>query len=138
MNLLALGIGSGIFFILGCFHGILALRDVFKPRTFTPTDDSVREAMTGVPIAINPKTDMWRAWLGFNLSHALGLLVFGGGLLSIAIFNPDLFAANLSLQVVAIVISTIYFVLSIRFWFSGPVIGSGISTACLIIASILS
>ena len=138
MNQLALGIGSGIFLMLGCFHGILALRDVSKPRTFTPIDDSVREAMTHVPLALHPKTNLWRAWLGFNLSHSLGLVVFGGGLMSIAIFNPDLFVGNLALQVVANIISAIYFVLSIKFWFSAPAIGSGISTACLLIASILS
>ena len=74
MNLIVLGIGSGIYLLLGAFHGLLAFRDVFTPRTFTPVDDTVRKAMLKKPIALHPKTDLWKAWLGFNLSHSLGKL----------------------------------------------------------------
>lgn len=136
MTQLFLGIGSAIFLILGAFHGILALRDVFTPRTFTPVDDSVQEAMIGVPIALHPKTDLWKAWLGFNLSHSLGLVVFGGALLSVAMFNPETYTSSAEVQFAAIAISAIYFILSIKFWFIAPVVGSGIATVCFIVAAV--
>jgi hypothetical protein len=54
--------GAGIFLLFGCAHGILALRDLWLPRTFTPTDDSVRHAMQDSRVAINPHTNVWDAW----------------------------------------------------------------------------
>ena len=138
MNQIFLAIGSGLFLVLGLFHGIMALRDVFKPRTFTPVDDSVRKAMTNVPIALHPKTDLWKAWLGFNLSHSLGLIVFGSSTLFIALFSLQLFTQSILLQVVIILVSTIYLILSLKFWFSKPAIASSIAIVCFILSVLLS
>ena len=138
MKQLALIIGAVIYLVLGSLHGGLALRDVGQPRTFTPTDDSVRKAMEGVPIALHPSTDLWKAWLGFNLSHSLGLVVFGGGLLAVTVLDLELFTNSVALQVIAIGMSGVYLTLSVKFWFSGPIIGSGLATLCLIGASLFS
>jgi hypothetical protein len=68
---------------------------------------------------------MWDAWLGFNLSHSLGAVVFG--ILCItASSKPSV--ASLA------VVSLIYLVLAIRFWFYVPAIGIAIATACLLLA----
>jgi hypothetical protein len=76
--------GTAIFLVLGTLHGLLALRDLTHPRAFTPTDDRVRRAMQAGQLALNPRANIWRAWLGFNLSHSLGLVVFGGSFLVLA------------------------------------------------------
>jgi hypothetical protein len=50
-------IGGTIFLVLGTLHGVLTLRDVAKPRAFTPTD-AVRIAMQGVRLAFNPGANL--------------------------------------------------------------------------------
>lgn len=131
-------IGSGVFLILGIGHGVLITRDLWKPRAFTPTDDAVREAMAGVSIVLSAQANQWKAWQGFNLSHSLGLMVFGGGLLWMAIVEPDLFFSNWLFQVVVIVIALLYFIFSKVFWFWGPLVASGAGSVCFILAALLS
>jgi hypothetical protein len=42
MAQILLTIASAIFLVLGTLHGVLTLRDVAKPRAFTPPDNAVR------------------------------------------------------------------------------------------------
>src|SRR5690348_4177631 len=105
MAQLLLAIGGTIVLVLGTLHGVLTLRDVTKPRAFTPTDDAVRIAMQGARLAFNPRINLWQAWLGFNLSHSLGIVLFGGGLLFLALFHFSVFAASHLLQGAAVVVA---------------------------------
>lgn len=127
-------IGSSIFLLLGVLHGALALQDIQNPRTFTPLDDSLRQAMQESSIAIHPQANLWKAWLGFNLSHSLGLILFGSVFLFISLFYFPIFAQTLIVKSCSLIFATIYFVLSIQFWFSKPAIGSGIALACFVAA----
>jgi hypothetical protein len=130
--------GAFIFLLLGIFHGVWTLQDLRDPRTFTPPDDALRLAMQNSVIAIHPQTNLWKAWLGFNLSHSLGLVVFGGTFVAVGLFHFSAFAQILWLQGCAILISTAYWIMSIKFWFSKPVLASGLGLACFVIASGLS
>ena len=68
-------VGASIFLLLGTLHGVLTLIDVIgPPRYFTPRDAALRQAMQDSTLAIHPATNLWRAWLGFNLSHSLGVM----------------------------------------------------------------
>lgn len=133
-----LSIGGTIFLAIGTLHGLLALRDLATPRAFTPTDDSVRTAMQGARLAFNPRVNLWQAWLGFNLSHSLGVVLFGGALLLLAWLRFPVFAASHLLQGVSVVVAATYLVLSLRFWFWGPALGSGLSLLCILAAVVLS
>jgi hypothetical protein len=128
-------IGASIFLILGIFHGVLTLQDLGSPRTFTPPAKSLRLAMQNSSIAIHPQTNLWQAWLGFNLSHSLGLIMFGGIFVAIGFFNFSVFAQILWLPSCAIFISTAYLIMSIKFWFSKPVIASTMGLTCFIISA---
>jgi hypothetical protein len=130
--------GASIFLILGILHGVLTLQDLSNPRTFTPPDEALRLSMQNSSIAIDPQTNLWRAWLGFNLSHSLGLMMFGSTFIAIGLFNFSTFTQVLWLQVCATLISGAYLIMSIKFWFSKPVIGAGIGLSCFVIASGLS
>ncbi len=129
-----LALAGAIFLVLGTLHGVLTLRDVARPRAFTPTDDRVRVAMQGARLAFNPRANLWEAWLGFNLSHSLGVVLFGGGVLVLAWFAFPVFAASHLLQGAIAVVATAYLVLSLRFWFWGPAVGSGVSLLCILVA----
>jgi hypothetical protein len=130
-------VGAGIFLLLGMVHAILTLRDLSNPSTFTPTDATVRTAQAS-RLAIAPSTNLWRASLGFNLSHSLGILLFGGELFGIGLFEFTLFAHSPLIQSVAILVSAVYFVLSVCFWFSRPAISSAAAFLCFLFAIVLS
>jgi hypothetical protein len=80
-------------------------------------------------------TDMWRAWIGFNFSHSLGVLLFA----ALAIWAgarirmlPGGIVAALTL------IGCVYLVLALRYWFRVPAIGIAIGTGCFALAWALS
>jgi hypothetical protein len=82
MTRLLLASGGAVFALLGVAH---ALRDISTPRTFTPPDAQLRAAMQSSPVAIHPESNLRRARIGFEHSHALGVAVFGATLTTIAI-----------------------------------------------------
>jgi len=131
-------VGSSISALLGAIHGVLTLMDLGNPRSFTPVDATLRIAMQRSSIALHPRINLWQAWLGFNLSHSLGLLMFGGAFLYIGIRHSSLFSQSVPLQGCAILISAAYLVMSLQFWYSRPAIGWGIATACFVLAAALS
>jgi hypothetical protein len=133
-------VGAGIYLLLGMVHAILTLRDLSNPRTFTPTDASVRTAMQASRLAIAPRanTNLWKAWLGFNPSHSLGILLFGGELFGIGLFQFALFANSPLIQSVVILVSATYFILSVCFWFSRPTISAAAAFLCFLFATVLS
>jgi hypothetical protein len=128
-------VSVSIFFCLGILHGVLTLLDLIVPRTFTPPDQQLQQAMERSSIAINPQTNLWRAWLGFNLSHSLGLVIFGGAGITIGLLDFSIYARSILLQSCFLSIAIIYLILSIKFWFISPAIGSGIALAGLSIVS---
>ena len=127
-------IGGSIFALMGGGHALLTLLDVFRPTHFTPEDDSVRLAMrsTGVRFT-RSRANMWDAWLGFNISHGLGVFLFGAAVVWIGL-NPAAVEAARSVLFIPVVIGLIYFALSIRFWFYAPAVGSAFATACFLAA----
>ena len=128
-------IAASPFLLMGAGHGILTLRDLKHPRAFTPRDPALRQAMQQSSIGLHPTINLWRAWLGFNLTHSLGLVLFGSAFLHVGIFEPTAFASSLLVQAVAVLVSAIYLVLSLAFFFSKPVISSTIGLVCFLVAS---
>lgn len=128
-------IAASVFTLLGAGHGILTLRDLKHPRTFTPQDPALRLAMQQSSLVFHPTINLWKAWMGFNLTHSLGLVLFGGAFLHVGIYEPNAFGSSLLLQAIAILVSATYLVLSLRFFFFKPVIGTSIGLACFVIAT---
>ncbi len=129
--------GAFIFFVLGAYHGALTFRDLWTPRAFTPTNVNVRLAMQASRLALSPSINLWKAWLGFNFSHSLGLLVFGGGLVVMAWGHFPYLAGNRPLQVTAVAVAIAYFALSARFWFWIPTLAIGIGLTCFVSAFVM-
>ena len=132
--------------LAGGAHAIGALRDVIRPTYFAPTDDAVKVAMEGTGLRLRrlvrggdpARWSMWDAWQGFNISHGLGVFTFA--LLCLLIASQD-FALVERIDVlrpITIVFSGAYFALSLRFWFWGPAVVTGLSTLCFIVAAALS
>ncbi|UCD84609.1 MAG: hypothetical protein JSU92_00015 [Deltaproteobacteria bacterium] len=127
-------IGGSIIGLMGAVHAVITMIDVFRPTQFTPIDESLRDSMksTGVCFSRN-RLNMWDAWLGFNISHGLGVFTFG---VTVIIFGNYLAQIELSkmLLFAPVIIGLIYFCISVRFWFYLPTIGITIATACFICA----
>jgi predicted anti-sigma-YlaC factor YlaD len=129
---------ASVFLSMGALHGALTLRDLRNPTAFTPPDPALRQAMQRSSIRLHQSINLWRAWLGFNLTHSLGLVLFGGAFVYVGIFGPQAFASSLPLQAVAVLVSAVYLVLSLMFFFSIPIIGSTIGLVGFVVAASLS
>lgn len=72
-------LGGAVFGVLGAMHAVYTLLDLRNPRWLVPADPSVAQAMANSALRLSGgRTDMWRAWIGFNLSHSLGVLLVAG------------------------------------------------------------
>jgi hypothetical protein len=131
-------VSGSIFLLFGALHGALTLRDLRHPQAFTPPDAALRLAMQQSTIRLDPSINLWRAWLGFNLTHSLGLVMFGGALLHVGLSAPAAFATSVALQAVAIGIAAIYLVVSWNYFFVRPTIGSAVGLGCLVLAGLLA
>jgi hypothetical protein len=120
--------------------------DTVRPTFFAPIDSSVKPELEGTGIRLRrmfpggsgATPSMWRVWLGIHISHGLGVFTFGLLCLLIATHDFKLVEDIDAIRPLTIAVSAAYFVLSLRFFFYGPAIATGIATACFSIASVLS
>ena len=57
--------------------GLLHLAYTFFTRRLNPRDDGLERDMRQVSPRITSQTTMWKAWIGFNASHSVSLILFG-------------------------------------------------------------
>ena len=134
MTVALLIIGASIFGLLGVVHGLYTFSDAHNPRRLAPDDRAVLEGMKTSGLRLSRGgTTMWQAWLGFNFSHTLGLLMFAGSSIGFALSLHTL-APSKSTLLIPVIIGAIYFWLAIRYWFRVPAIGLAIGTLCFLAA----
>ena len=126
--------GGTIFAILGLLHAVYTICDIYRPRYLAPRDPTVIEQMasSGVRLA-RGRTNMWDAWLGFNLSHSLGAVMFGLFCVGAGVFARSLAVPRVAL-LIPVLVGVIYFLLAIRFWFRTPGVVIAIGTGILFFA----
>jgi hypothetical protein len=130
-------LGTVPFILLGAIHIIYSLMDIRAPKKLTPYEDSVRVAMQKSTLALTRQTTMWRAWLGFNISHGIGVFFFGLIYLTLALSDFTLLSSITLLPYLAFAVSVSYLVLSVKYWFHIPAIGSGIGATCFFVSLFL-
>jgi len=64
---------AAIILLLGLMH----LWYTFRGPNLHPRDPELTAKMMTVSPVITGETTMWRAWIGFNATHSLGLILFG-------------------------------------------------------------
>ena len=122
--------GGAIFCVLGTLHAVYMLMDLRRPRRLVPSDPALIAAMAGSRVRLaGDATDMWRAWIGFNLSHSLGALLFG----ATAIAWPGVAAGHAALAWLPAAVAALYLAIGLRFWFSVP--NAGIAAAMVAFAA---
>jgi hypothetical protein len=120
-----------IYVVLGTLHGLYTWLDMRTARRIVPDDAAVITAMQNSTIRLTRgESTMWQGWVGFNFSHSLGAVFFGGTLCSIAATLGRLNPPPWVLLALA-GFSSLYLLLALRYWFRIPVLGTGIASACL-------
>jgi hypothetical protein len=127
---------AGPFILLGGLHGWWTLRDTRRPTAFWPTDPRLRDAMAASGLLLTRRTTVWRAWLGFNLSHSLGALVFGIVLVLGARTGEEFDRQAPLLLPLGLVTALLYLVLAVRFWFRAPAVAIALSVLCLVLCTL--
>lgn len=129
-------LGGAVFGVLGGLHAVYTLLDLRDPRRLVPVDPAVRVAMAHAPLTISRRgTDVWRAWVGFNFSHSLGLLLFAAVAIGAGARVERLPGG---IMPALILIGGVYMVLALLYWFRTPAIGAAIGTGCFLAAWVLS
>ena len=57
--------------------GVAHLIYTFWGPNLMPRDPALQISMRQISPVITKETTMWRAWVGFNASHSMGLILFG-------------------------------------------------------------
>ena len=129
-------LGGAVFGVLGALHAVYTLLDLGDPRRLVPDDPSVARAMANSALRLSGgRTDMWRAWVGFNFSHSLGVLMVAG-LALWAGFRIKTLPCGIIPALT--LIGCVYLVLALLYWFRAPAIGVAIGTGCFAAAWVLS
>lgn len=129
--------GALPYVLLGLAHAFATPREPSESRGLSPRDPALREAMSRDSVLMTRRTTLWLAWVGFNLSHSLGAVLFGVVVLLIG-RSPAVFATQASLFVpLAVVVSGVYLVLGLRYWFRTPIMGIALSGACFVASGVL-
>ena len=120
------------FLVLGTLHTLYTIADTFHPNRLVPNKPEVIAVMKATTLALTKETDMWRAWVGFNISHGVGLLFFSNIYLYLATAHITTLSGSIFLLSGAPLVALIYLILSKKYWFSIPVIGSTLGLLCFV------
>ena len=80
------------------------------------------------------RTSLWNAWIGFNGSHGLGILLFAVIYLLLAVGHMSWLRDSPTLTWLPVAGGGAYLSLG-RYWFRTPIIGLAIATACFLAAA---
>jgi hypothetical protein len=137
MSAILLILGGAVFGVLGTLHATYTLLDLRNPQRLVPADPSVAHAMANSALRLSGgRTDMWRAWIGFNFSHSLGLLLVAA-LALWAGFRIKMLPVGIIIPALTL-IGCAYEVLALLYWFRFPAIGVAVGTGCFAAAWLLS
>jgi len=129
-----LDLGGGVFILLGLLHALYTYLDISRPRRLVPQDPAVAQAMAKSNLRLSGNgTTMWRAWVGFNFSHSIGVILFGTVCVGAgSVLGTIVLPAWILFVFVAIAL--IYLLVGLLYWFRIPVAGIFLAVVCLLIA----
>jgi len=114
-----IGISAAIILFLGGTHLVYT---AFTPK-LNPAEAQLEIVMRRTPMRISAETTMWRAWIGFNFSHSLGLILFSLVFGYLVICRWEVLHTSNFLGILGLLVLLVYVVLARVFWFRAPFIG---------------
>ena len=129
--------GTVPYIVLGMAHAFATPLQPGDRKGLLPADPALTEAMGRTRLLLTGRTSLWLTWVGFNLSHSLGV-AGRGALLLLAARSEASFAAQASVVVpFAVLVSAAYLWLGLRYWFRTPIIGCALSFASFVAAGVV-
>lgn len=109
-------LSAALFAALGFIH----LVSTFHGNGLHPRDSELRLRMENVPLVMTEETTVWKAWIGFNASHSLGMLLFGAIYGYLALAQRQLLFRSEFLLLTGLIMLAAFAYLAWRYWFSSP------------------
>jgi hypothetical protein len=117
---------AAISVFLGCLHLVFT----FSGPKLNPRDPALQARMSEVTPVITRQTTMWKAWIGFNVSHSLGPILFGAIYTYLALAHPSILFRSIFLVVSGGLLLLGYIILARLYWFSAPFRWTVLALAC--------
>jgi hypothetical protein len=130
-------LGAMPFLVLGVAHALATPLRTSQARGLSPRDPALRDAMQRETVLLTRRTSLWLAWVGFNLSHSLGAVLFGVVVLLVGRSQATFLAEGAVFLPLAAVVSVLYLALGVRYWFRTPIVGIAVSAACFCVSWVL-
>jgi hypothetical protein len=121
-----------------CALGILHLVYTFWGPKLKPRDHALQINMSQISPGISKDMTMWQAWVGFNVSHSMALMLFGLVFGFLALAHSQLLFQSSFLLLVGLAMLGGLVVLCKVYWFRAPLIGMSIALMCYVASIALS
>ena len=122
--------GVALMGLLGTLHIVYT----FFTNKLEPRDAATAIAMKATNPVLTRRVNFWDGWIGFNASHGLGIVLFAGSYMLLAIGHMSWLRDSRTLTWLPVAGCVAYLSLS-RYWFRTPIIGLSIATACFLAAA---
>jgi len=116
---------AAILLLLGSLH----LLFTFAGPKLRPRDPALQQRMQAVAPGISASSTMWDFWVGFNVSHSLGVMLFGLVYAYLALNFPALLFASRFLSLLGLLTLLAFAATAWRYWFRAPLAGVLIALA---------
>lgn len=126
-------IGSGFLLMLGIIH---LLYTFFTNKFSSRNNVVIHEMKISFPV-LTKKTTIWRAWVGFNASHSIGVIFIAVINIFIALQHPIILHTSLFYLLFNLAVAIFYLWLAHKYWFTIPFAGILLANCCYLIAALL-
>jgi hypothetical protein len=124
---------AAIILLLGLVH----LAYTFFTRKLNPRDDELERNMRQASPRISRQTTMWKAWIGFNASHSVSLILFGAIYGYMSFFAWPLLIHSAFLLGLGIAFFAGYLLLAKLYFFKSPLIGVALASSLYLVGIVI-
>jgi hypothetical protein len=125
---------AAIILVLGFLH----LAYTFFTRKFSPRDHELETDMGQVSPRISSQTTMWKAWIGFNASHSLGVILFGAIYGYLSLFAWTLLIHSIFFIGLGIAFFVSYLLVAKLYWFTIPLVGIALAGSLYVLGIVIA
>jgi hypothetical protein len=109
--------------------GVVHLFYTYRGRMLYPRDEELIDGMKRTALVITRETTVWHAWIGFNATHSMSLILFGLFYGWLALAAPGVLLGSGFLRFLGLAILVAFVVLARRYFFSVPFRGVVLASA---------
>jgi len=125
---------SAVVLVLGMAHLLIT----YRGTKLRPQDQLLYEQMHSVSPRVSSQTTMWKAWVGFNDSHSMGLILFAAMYGFLAVGHFELLFGSVYLSMAGGLVLFRYVMLARKYWFNIPLAGATASLLLYLVAQVVA